>query len=288
MRILWLSPLLLAACRPGAKPAGAFPTDSGEVPNTGCNGHDILCDRALSAVTFPGTHNSMSSAADEWLGPNQPDGIGPQLDAGIRALMLDTHAWEDGLWLCHGSCELGAQPLAEGLGEIRDFLDAHPREVVQIIFQDAIPLADSRAALDDAGLGTRLYRWTEGADPTLRQLIDAGTPLVVGLESGNSDGNGIHGAWDLWVDTPYSFNSLDEFSCEQNRGAAENPLFLVNHWLGPLPAAALAAEANDPAVLEARARQCAEEWGRAVNFLGVDHYDQGDLFGVVDRLNGVD
>jgi len=286
MRVSLLLLTTMVACGSTEKPPG---DDSGAVPEaTGCNGHEVLCDRPVSMVTFPGTHNSMSNADAGWLGPNQQHGLTQQLHDGIRAMMLDTYVWEDGLWLCHGYCDLGAQPLDEGLGELADFLDDHPREVVQIIFQDAISIEDTRAALEAAGLGHRLYAWEDGADPTLGELIDAQTTLIVGLESGASDGTGLHGAWDLWVDTPYSFAEVSEFSCDQNRGDLDNPLFLVNHWLGdPLPSAENGLEANVAEVLETRARACSEAFGRPVNFLGVDFYDQGDLFAVVDRLNGV-
>ena len=150
--------------------------------STACNGHDALCGRTLSEVTFPGTHNSMSNADAGWIAPNQQHGITRQLDDGVRALMLDTYEWEGDLWLCHAACEIGSQLLVEGLGEIAVFLDAHPREVVQIIFQDAIAIDDTRRALEEAGLARRLYEWEGGDMPPLESLIDAETNLVVGLE----------------------------------------------------------------------------------------------------------
>ncbi len=277
---------LSVGCASGDKAGDS--ADSHAVPETGCNGHDELCARPVTEVTFPGTHNSMSNADAEWTPPNQQHGITQQLEDGIRGLMLDTHEWEGGLWLCHSYCSLGAQPLDEGLAEIETFMAAHPREVIQIIFQDAISSADSRASLDESGLGARLYAWQAGADPTLEQLIDNGTTLIVGMESGNGDEQGIHGAWDLWVDTPYSFETVDDFSCAQNRGDPSNTLFLVNHWLSnPFSSPENGDQANTAEQLQARAEQCVAEWGRPINFFGVDFYDRGALFVVVDRLNGV-
>lgn len=282
LAILWIG----AGC--ASDPTTDSATTKGSSTETGCNGHVDLCERPVRDVTFAGTHNSMSNADDGWLGPNQQHGLTRQLEDGVRAMMLDTYRWEGELYLCHGYCDLGAQPLVEGLTELTTFLDAHPREVVQIIFQDAIPIEDTRLALEQAGLASRLYAWTDGTDPTLQELIDAQTTLIVGLESGASDGAGLHGAWDLWTDTPYSFSDPAEFSCEQNRGEDGNALFLVNHWIGnPLPSVEESARVNIEAVLLERARTCAEERGRPVNFLGVDFYDQGDLFAVVDTLNGV-
>ena len=75
-----------------------------------CNGHAELCDRTLDNVTLPGTHNSMSNLDAGWIAANQQHGITRQLDDGIRALMLDTMEWNGEPHLCHGYCELGAQP----------------------------------------------------------------------------------------------------------------------------------------------------------------------------------
>jgi len=57
----------------------------------GCNGHVELCDRRYDEVSFPATHNAMSSAAaGNWFYPEQPDGIVDQLDHGIRVLLVDS------------------------------------------------------------------------------------------------------------------------------------------------------------------------------------------------------
>src|SRR3546814_12702687 len=37
-------------------------------PVTVCNGHELLCDRPLNEVTFPGTHNSMAAASEREIG----------------------------------------------------------------------------------------------------------------------------------------------------------------------------------------------------------------------------
>jgi hypothetical protein len=280
--------LLLAAC--AGPPDAARETGApAALPDT-CNGHLALCDRPLDQVTLPGTHNSMSNDDAGWGFPNQQHGLTRQLDDGVRALMLDTHRTDDGLMLCHSYCELGQQPLGEGLGEISAFLDANRGEVVVLIFQDAITVEETVGALDDAGLADLAYTWDPTADamPTLRQLIDADTRLVVSAEFSGPPPAWYHHAWDLIVDTPYSFESADQFTCAQNRGAPDNPLLLVNHWLStPLPTRAGAAEVNRADVLGARADACAAEWDRPVNLLAVDFYEQGDLFDVVDRLNGV-
>lgn len=57
-----------------------------------CNGSPELCSVPLDRVVFPTTHNSMA-AGDEagWMIPNHEVGIGPQLEDGIRGLMIDVY-----------------------------------------------------------------------------------------------------------------------------------------------------------------------------------------------------
>jgi hypothetical protein len=182
---------------------------------------------------------------------------------------------------------LGAQPLSEGLSEIANFLENHPREVVLIIFEDGISVERTRAALDVAGLLGQAWAWTGQSQlPTLGELIEGDTRLILSLESGNVGEARLASAWSLFSDTPYSFASPSEFSCELNRGEAGNPLFLMNHWISnPLPDAEAAAEVNAEEFLLARALECAESRGRMANFLGVDFYDLGGVVAVAEHLN---
>ena len=59
--------------------------------NPACNGHILLCDRPFDNVVIAATHNSMSSAADEFLLANHARGIIPQLESGYRGLLIDVH-----------------------------------------------------------------------------------------------------------------------------------------------------------------------------------------------------
>jgi hypothetical protein len=56
-----------------------------------CNGAPTLCGRRLDRVAFPATHNSMSSEVDGFQGPNQARPIADQLEAGIRAFLVDVY-----------------------------------------------------------------------------------------------------------------------------------------------------------------------------------------------------
>ncbi|MDF1562822.1 MAG: hypothetical protein P1V51_07250 [Deltaproteobacteria bacterium] len=279
-----LSALLLAAVLLGTLACGSEPE-----PPAPCNGDAALCSRSLPEVVLPGTHNSMSNDDEGWSVPNQTFGLARQLEDGVRAMLLDTHEWQGGLWLCHAACELGATPLVEGLGTIAAFLDAHPREVMVLILQDATTVAETVAAIDASGLGAHVYRGDPAAGwPTLEEMIASGERVLVSAEFSGPPPAWYHHAWDLFRDTPYSFAALEEFSCAHNRGDPAAPLYLLNHWIGnSLADPDAAAEANTAAVLGARAAECQAESGRLPNIVAVDFYDLGDLFEVVADLNGL-
>ena len=261
---------------------------SGSQSTGPCNGHIELCDRPFDEVALPATHNSMSNEAAGWVLPNQSFGITRQLNDGIRGLMLDTHYWNDDLYLCHGHCTLGSQLLVDGLTEIREFMQANPREVLVIIFEDGISAADTASAFAATGLEPLVHVQPEGAAwPTLEEMIAAGRTLVVTAESGAPPPLWYYHAWDLYFDTPYQFLSVGDFNCDVNRGQANNDLFLINHWLGPVSLSSNAATANVWSVLSQRAEQCRATHQRIPNLLAVDFYEYGDLFAVVDSLNGL-
>jgi hypothetical protein len=98
-------------------------------------------------------------------------------------------------------------------------------------------------------------------------------------------------------ETPFSFSRVAQLttpadlpaSCRPNRGPDGAPLFLVNHWIttDPLPLPANAAKVNAYEPLLARMRECERVRKHLPNLVAVDFYRRGDLFRVVDTLNGV-
>jgi hypothetical protein len=270
-----------------ASPEAAAPAADG-APPLRCNGHEALCDRRLDQVVFPATHNSMSNAEDGWLAPNQTHGLRRQLDDGVRALLVDTHAWRGGSYLCHSICELGSRPLVEGLRDLTRFLRENPHEVLVLIIEDGLSAAETEAAFRAAELLPFTYTHPGGAWPTLRQMIADGRRLLVTAERGRPPPAWYHHAWDLLWDTPYTFRSRDDFSCRLNRGSRDHALFLLNHWIeNPLATQGQSATANARDVLLDRARQCQAESGKLPNFVAVNHYSVGALFEVVRVLNGL-
>ena len=255
-----------------------------------CNGARELCDRRYDEVAYATTHNAMSNAEDGFLGPNQQFSVARQLEDGVRGLMLDTHYADDGTAsLCHAYCALGQRPLVAGLGEIRDFLERHPHEVVTIIFESYVSANDTRAAFAAAGL-LDLVHAQPVADPwpTLADLIAADHRLVVFTDSGGGSHPWYHHVWNYAFETHYSFASPAALSCAPNRGNPANRLFILNHFLTQLfGSRALAEQINHDPLFIDRARSCMAANGHLPNFVTVDFHDIGDVFAVVDALNGL-
>lgn len=259
-----------------------------------CNGFRELCDRRFDQVAHPTTHNAMSNAEEGWLGPNQNYSVTRQLDDGVRGLMLDTWYFNLQPVLCHGGnvipCDIsGMKPVADGLQEITDFLDRRPNEVVSIIFESYITQADTAAAFAAADLLRFVHVQAPGDPwPTMRELIEADTRLVVFTDNSGASLPWHHYVWHHAWETHYSFQNPSQFSCNRNRGSLSNPLFILNHFLTNfIGSPVLANQVNHNPLFIDRALQCQTESGRLPNFVTVDFYDIGDLFAVVDALNGV-
>jgi hypothetical protein len=204
-----------------------------------------------------------------------------------------------GMYLCHTFCELGATPLAEVLDQIHDFLVTHPDAILEIVNQDYVTPADFVGAMREAGLERyTLVPPAAGAPwPTLREMIDSDRRLVVLAENHAGAAPWYQLAYQRLVqETPFTFKRVSQLtdpaglaaSCRPNRGTAGAPLFLVNHWINtdPLPKPDNSSAVNAYGPLLRRARECERARGRRVNLLAVDFYERGDLFKVVDTLNG--
>jgi hypothetical protein len=194
-------------------------------------------------------------------------------------------------FLCHGLCELGATPWESLMEQVRAWLDAHPHEVVTFFIQDAVSPAATAALFEQAGLMPYVHTQQPGqAWPTLAEMINSGRRVIVLMED---HGGGSTYPWLLqgfdWVqDTPFSNPSPAALSCELNRGSPSNPLFLVNYWLNRYQSLV-----SDARTINAYQQfwpyvsRCRQQREHIPNYVAVNYYDQGDLFRVVDQLNGV-
>jgi len=194
-------------------------------------------------------------------------------------------------YLCHGLCEFGSTLWEPLMVRVRAWLVAHPREVVTFFIQDEVSPVETARVFEEAGLLPFVRIQLPGEPwPTLGQMIDSGKRVVVLMEN---HGGGASYPWLLpgfdWVqDTPYDFASAADFSCARFRGTPTSPLLLVNHWLNRFRSRVSdSATVNAYDVLWPRLRQCQAQRGMIPNFVAVNYYDLGDLFGAVNRLNGV-
>jgi hypothetical protein len=217
----------------------------------------------------------------------------------LRARIGPAGSGKRGIYLCHTFCELGSVSLDSALADIRAALVANPDAVVMIINQDeGVTPTDIESAFERAGLLDFVYRGPLGPFPTLRRMIDSGQRLVVMAENDAGAVPWYHLAYaSALQETPFRFRTAAALteesqlasSCRANRGPASAPLFLLNHWVdtSPAPRASLADIVNARPALLARARTCERLRHRIPNLVAVDFYRRGDLFGVVDALNGV-
>jgi hypothetical protein len=206
---------------------------------------------------------------------------------------------ERGMYLCHTFCELGGTALESVLDDLRDFLVANPDEVLVVINQDYVTPADFVAAVNDADLDDFAYRGPVGGGwLTLRQMIDRNQRVVFLAENQAGAEAWYHLAYEtITQETPYSFTKAAQLTeqrrlratCEPNRGPAEAPLFLVNHWIttDPVPLPSNAATVNAYDRLLKRTRECQRLRKHLPNLVAVDFYRRGDLFRVVHTLNGL-
>ncbi len=83
-------------------------------------------------------------------------------------------------FLCHGLCELGAEPLDQELTVIRRFLEREPIEVLLLIVEDYVPPEEIERSMRRTGL----LRYAAELDrdeplPTLGELVRSGKRLVI-------------------------------------------------------------------------------------------------------------
>ncbi len=257
-----------------------------------CNGSALICNKKYSEVAYLTTHNSFNSSEDNFTYPNQNFNISTQLNDGVKAFMLDVYDVSGTPTVYHGYSFLGSAHLLDYLNDIKTFLDANPNEIVTIILECYTTANKIELVINQAGLNSYLYTHSLGTNwPTLQTMIDNGTRLVVFSDEDDASENQAwyHYVWDHAVETHYTANNLNDFSCDFNRGDPDNELFIFNHFvtnyiLGTGVESQAVIVNSNPFFMN-RIQQCVQENNKFPNFVTIDFYDIGDGLDVVNQLN---
>ncbi len=195
--------------------------------NAQCNGMETFCNKKYDEVAYLTAHNAFNSQEDNFIFPNQNLNITSQLNDGVRALMIDVYDVAGAPTVYHGFSYLGSASFSSFLIDIKTFLDNNPNEIVTVILECYTTANQIESDINLSGLNNYLYTHTDNNWPTLQNMIDNGTRLVV--FSDKNDANPTQGwyhyIWDYAVETHFTNHSLSDFSCNFNRGNSINKLF---------------------------------------------------------------
>ncbi|KAK9384430.1 PLC-like phosphodiesterase [Lipomyces mesembrius] len=281
---------------------------SGSLILATCNGHQELCSRQYSDVSFVGAHNSpfvgcLPQQNQEW-------SVTQQLNNGIRFLQGQTHRAPitGSLNFCHTSCFLeNAGKVTHFLRKVKTWLDVNPNEVVTLLITngDSVPIADFDSTFNRSGITHYAYippisPLAINAWPTLQELINAGTRLIVFLDSGANvtEVPYILDEFEYYFETPYDQTDCTFSQCKIDRpsnASASGRMYLVNHTLNInllntgilVPDRDAAATTNSLASIDAQAHLCSSLYSRKPNVMLLDFVDKGDVIGAQNVLNAL-
>ncbi|MDI3282954.1 ricin-type beta-trefoil lectin domain protein [Polyangium sp. 15x6] len=200
-------------CRNGTRSDTSYPP--GWVVGGLRHQRTFLNNQPINALMLLSAHNAFNNQSDGYAFWEHQNSMTEQLNMGVRALMLDLHYVNGGIRLCHGQsngagCAAGDRPFYAAVEEIRNWLDANPKEIVVFALEDYVCsngyAGDFEAAVDFFA-GDLVFRpsdWTNmggtlGSNlPTLNDVIYSGKQLIM---TGPNSCNG-------WVWTSNQYGSL--------------------------------------------------------------------------------
>lgn len=189
-------------------------------------------------------------------------------------------------WMCHTLCELGSEPLDEQLTIFKRYLDRNPREVVIMFVEPYVPAEEVERAMRSTGLLAQAAELQRDAPlPTLGELIDAGTRLVVFTEANGGARPWYLDGFSFTQDTPLAATGSSAADCERFRGTPDSPLLLLNHWDIEFPPAPSRNRRIGGDVLEQRIEACGRRRDMLVNMPAVDFYELTGMLEIVRRIN---
>lgn len=262
------------------------------LPPDPCNGESFLCYKHYNEVMYPATNQSYNYefGVREFSLPVQEFPVNRQLRDGIRAISLDVND-SGGELVCFSVLAFfGSESFESILGEVKEFMDENPREVVTIFLNTGVSGSRISEAFTNAGLGGMMHSQNAGEDwPTLIEMIDAGTRIVV-FTNGNVDAGDpswYHDQDDFVYSTQDVVTGTGDLSCGISDGDPSNSLFRLNHYVTQLTVQQnrdAAQQVNAFNNLYNRVDDCWDQNNKMPNFVVVNWYTYGDLFTVVDSF----
>jgi len=274
-----------------------------------CNGLSSNCRMRANEITYPSSHNVMSSTEDDFIFPNNIKSMEKALEGGIRGLLLDSCdcGMDDGIQFCHGECFLGTKDPTQTFDAIVEFLNTNPNEVLILEIQ----------VDDDTLLGLWEYTSDEFRSmvyngrknffdswPTLNDMIDLNQRMIVFQHGGDNspDTNcallgdcpdGVYNFYDYGFQTPWDLkeDELNDYerSCRVFVGRESADDFIMNnHYAKELvPEEDIAKQINSLSNLQDRMKICSENvWrGRNTSLLVVDFWSIGDVVKAANEQN---
>ncbi|KAK5987262.1 putative secreted protein [Cladobotryum mycophilum] len=285
-----------------------------------CNGWVEFCSRKYSNITMVGAHNSPfvrpgNSAS------NQALPVKVQLDDGIRFLQAQIQWPTNGTvpHFCHTNCDLlDAGPITDWLSQVREWVDAHPYDVVTILMGNGnysepalyAPFVEQSGILKYAYEPT-VFPMALDDWPSLETLIIHGKRVILFLDYKADQTkfpwwlDEFSQVWETQFDpTNRSFPCVAQRPPDLSDESHKNRLYMLNHNLNAefdvfgtqllVPAVSLLNVTNGVSgmgSLGLSANNCRSDWGRAPNVLNVDYYNYGappgSVFEVAARINNV-
>jgi hypothetical protein len=190
------------------------------------------------------------------------------------------------LFLCHTLCELGAVPAEEQLRAYGRYLDANRGTVLLFMLEPYAAPEQIERLFRDAGLLDDVVELDRQAPmPTLGELVQEDRRLIVFTEGEGGAPPWLMPAFEFFQDTPLGATKPAQFSCRRERGDADSPLLLVNHWIDTFPPSPRRNREIGGAFLTRRLARCARERQLTPNVVAVDYYATSGVVAAAQALN---
>lgn len=273
-----------------------------------CNGGASLCSKRYNEITHLVTHDSYATSPN--LAATQDDTIVDQLNNGVRGIKLSavpSLADPEVIHLCHTFCGiLDAGPITKNLNSIAEWLQANPKEVITIMWNNLYNLDIDKIAraYEASSIMPFLHVHNTTSEwPTLQELIDS-NHRVINFIDAKSDSSRAPWLMDQFVnvfETPYDNTNVDSFNCNIDRISPDmNPkdlMYVLNHFLYgvievgsfkiEIPYKEKAQITNSNSSLSNHIHNCTTVFNKPPTFVEVDFYLIGDAIRVVSDMNQV-